>query len=134
MNLRQPEIDTRGFTTAVHSAWIVQQREYASRQGADTARDISRKRESPIPSRAADIIGRVAAETGVWAENILSHSRDHPTSIARDRCWAEMRKMKWAAPWSRGVPPYPTIARWFGVHHTSVLAGVRRHEARIADA
>lgn len=81
----------------------------------------------PIVGEAKEILDRfvekIAHEHGVTVHQIMVAKSDrHPAaSRARFHAWAVVK-------WSTGLS-FPEIGAFFGVDHTSVLAGVRRWEA-----
>lgn len=98
-------------------------------------RVISKVRESSFSSRAPSpwrpLVKAVAERHGVTVEDLQGHSRQF--SAARHEAWYELRQIL-----DEGGKPrwsLPTIGRWFGNRdHTSVLYGVRSHEALIGAA
>jgi chromosomal replication initiator protein len=74
--------------------------------------------------RAKRIMAETAALYGVKVIDLVSQRRDALTSRARQHCYWTMRH---ETTWS-----LPRIGKMFGDRdHTSILHGVRRHQARI---
>ena len=79
----------------------------------------------------ADIISRVALDTGINPSLLMSRTRDAWVVAARDRAIATIRHR---------LPHYTlaNIAMWFldargrPMHHTSIMAAIKRHKAREA--
>lgn len=76
------------------------------------------------------ILTEVADYYGLTLDQIQSKSREHRFSHARQAFFYAARQVTWAD----GTPRYslPQIAGNFGgMHHTTVMHGIRRHEARL---
>lgn len=72
---------------------------------------------------AIDLAREIARKHHTSVELIISRVRTKNVTHARHHLWAVIR-------WTLDIS-YPEIARWFGVDHTTVMSGVRNHEARI---
>lgn len=70
------------------------------------------------------IIQDIARVHGV-SPSQLETSRGRLSVAARHHSWA-------VAVWTAGVS-YSAVGRMFGVDHTTVMEGVRRHEERVGD-
>ena len=75
------------------------------------------------PASVDAIIAKVALEHGVSAAELLSDTRWQKVAHARQHAFAAVRGMP-------RKPSYPQIGRWFGRDHSTVVHGVRAHEAR----
>ena len=77
------------------------------------------------PMRAKRIMQEICKLYGVRMIDLVSQRRDALTCRARQHCYWTMRH---ETTWS-----LPRIGKFFGNRdHTSILHGIRRHEARIA--
>jgi chromosomal replication initiation ATPase DnaA len=80
-----------------------------------------------MPERVAEIIREVAAIHGVTAGEIIGPSHLRAIVWPRFEAAYRIRELRMAD----GRPPsYPRIGRWLGGRdHTTIIAGIRRHEA-----
>lgn len=69
------------------------------------------------------IVQDVSHSRGVPVAQLMGRSQVWAISHARFECWALIRE-------KMGVS-YPTIARWWGVDHSSVMHGVRRWNTQL---
>ena len=69
------------------------------------------------------IVQDVSHKRGVAVAELMGRSQRFAVSHARFECWSLIRE-------KLGVS-YPTIARWWGVDHSSVMHGVRRWETQL---
>ena len=76
------------------------------------------------PERARAIIAEVTARRSVPVSHLFSTLRDRKVSHTRHEIWFRLRQ---ECAWS-----YPRIAKFFDKDHTTILYGVRGHEARLA--
>lgn len=75
-------------------------------------------------ARRLAIIADVARKRHLTADDLYGDSRSRPIAHARQEAfWALHRGLRLSL---------PTIGRMFNRHHTTVLAGVRAHEKRMA--
>jgi chromosomal replication initiator protein len=72
----------------------------------------------------ADVVRLVAARHRVPVEALLGRSRTAPVVTARQEAYWECRQHPHLS--------LPAIGRFFGRDHSTVLLGIRRHEARQA--
>lgn len=72
---------------------------------------------------ALGVVKRIAKGHGVSMRDLLAGVRTAPVVRARDQAVAVVR---WSTGWSS-----PHVGRLFGLDHSSVLAAVARHEARL---
>ena len=69
------------------------------------------------------IVGGVAKLYGITTAAMLGHSKTALLCRARNHAWHNLRT-------NMGMS-YPEIGKLFGRHHTTVMPGVRAHEAQI---
>jgi chromosomal replication initiation ATPase DnaA len=70
------------------------------------------------------LISEVSAARSVPEKSILGRSKDRLVCAARDEVWWRARE--------RQTPlSYEALGAAFGRHHTAIIDGVRRHEARL---
>jgi hypothetical protein len=73
------------------------------------------------------LVAAVAAEAGADLEAVLAGDRKRPHAGARHAAWHAIRAR------TRGRASLPDIGKAFGgMHHTTVLSGLRKHERRLA--
>jgi chromosomal replication initiation ATPase DnaA len=73
-----------------------------------------------MPPRVLELVRQVAGERRLPLREVLTTPKRRAQSRARWEVWAMLRE-------ETPQPTLPRIARWFGVDHTTVLYGVRRH-------
>ena len=76
-------------------------------------------------SASTAIIAEVAEKHGLTVKQLLGSRTDRTVAHPRHEAWWELRQ--------RTSLSLPQIGRKFGRCHTTVLTGVRRHEARMAE-
>jgi chromosomal replication initiation ATPase DnaA len=74
------------------------------------------------PARVRALVEAVAASHGVTVADIIGDRRIVKIAHARCAAYAAVRDGTNAS--------LPSIGRWFRRHHSTVLAGIRSHEAR----
>lgn len=75
-------------------------------------------------SPMAVVVSAVAERRRLTVRQLMSHGRRHRE--ARWESWYEMRQL-------RPQPSYPSIGAYFGgLHHTTVMHGVRKHALRLS--
>ena len=80
----------------------------------------------PMPERFQAIVREVAEERVVPVDVLFTRQRRSGATEARRAAYAKVR----ATPLVTGrLPSYPQIGRWFGREHSTILAGVKAHEA-----
>jgi chromosomal replication initiation ATPase DnaA len=73
------------------------------------------------------LVAAVAAEVGADLEAVLAGDRRRPNAGARHAGWHAIRAG------TNGRASLPDIGKAFGgMHHTTVLSGLRKHERRLA--
>ncbi|HWK65377.1 MAG TPA: helix-turn-helix domain-containing protein [Rhizobiaceae bacterium] len=78
---------------------------------------------APLPEWVRMIVREVAEKHGVPPREILSRSRTVQVTAARTEA---IYRTKAARPMTSA----PTIGKWFGLDHTSVLTALARYQAR----
>lgn len=88
-------------------------------------------RVPPLPPKVKAIVEEVCAERRIKRQGaVFGRGRKKPIAWVRHEIWWRLRQLE-----DRGGRPisYPRIGMWFDRDHTTVLAGVREHEARMQD-
>jgi chromosomal replication initiation ATPase DnaA len=84
---------------------------------------LDRKVLAALPERVRLIVEETAEKHGVPPREILSSSRNRQVVAARTEA---IYRTKAAKP----IASAPTIGKWFGRDHTSILAALSRYQAR----
>ncbi len=88
------------------------------------------ERLKAMPAAMRAIVLDVCQERGVDWARVLSRARYQELTRARFEIWGRMRERTLTA---TGLPPsYPSIARLFGVDHSTVIYGVQQREKALA--